>query len=183
MSTQSPLIINTNDSLCVFNNMNENNHIGFLGNSQVFYIFICCLGIAVNICIFWVSLERVKNNKKKKTSSINIFLLFLSFSEFIISIIWIINVLTFFNAQSIQNNCDRCKKLGLITVFIYIFDWEITALSFLQLKHILINPLYALSNKKFFKYIFIALIISLTAVSLSFYGDFIGISVSKIKYM
>ena len=179
MTSISPENLNpSNNQVCTFKGITEKDHLGFYGNSQIVFILICCFGIAINIGIFLISVFKVKNSLKNKVSSLNKILLFLSLSQFVISILWTINVISFYKTESIITKCDQCKTIGRVTVFVYVFDWVITAVSFRQLKRTLLNPLDALSGNKILKYTIFAFIIAATAVVLSSMGNLIGISVS-----
>ena len=70
--------------------------------------------------------------------------MWLSGIEIFISIIWLIQTISFYSNLTILNNCTNCRILSHITIFLYIADWVILGLTIKQFKKIMLNPLDAI---------------------------------------
>lgn len=155
---------------------------GFGENSKYIYITLSVMGILVNIGFLFSSIfKQKKNTGKNKISSLERLLIWLTIIEIGISIMWVIQTGRFNSSSVILNNCDQCRALGLVSVFLYISDWIILAFTIKQFKLIMLNPLDAIlkPDQNIKKYLFIAFSTAGIACVLAWIGDLTGISVSS----
>ena len=165
-----------------FHSLNEKDpFIGFGSEVQnVIMIILSFFGIFINLYFALTSIKRIINKDKSKNvniSSIEKILSIISVTETFISICWLINSFKM-NTQSEQlENCEVCCILGIIELFLYIFDWMILISTLIQIKQILTNPLETLKTEKnIFRYIIFCVIFGLATGICGFYADVEGVS-------
>lgn len=153
---------------------------GFGKGSINIYRVISVLGILVNIGFLISSFIKVNKGKgKNKISSLEKLLMWLSGIEIFISIIWLIQTISFYSNLTILNNCTNCRILSHITIFLYIADWVILGLTIKQFKKIMLNPLDAIlkPDKNIIYYLISAFVLASFATFLVWVGKLTGISV------
>lgn len=171
------------DDACRFKGAKDDDAIGYGIKFQMFYYFINVAGIIVNLIFFLSSFRKIFFVKKGKMSSLETRLLTLCIVEIMISVIWILNVTNFFKLKDkFDNNCVYCRKLALISIFLYVTDWMLLVFNLRQFKRILVNPLAAVFKPylTLIKDISISIAVGVIICLIEKYGDNYGTSVSKL---
>ena len=172
---------NDDDSYCNVAGLNNDEYIGYTNETgNIFMIIISFLGIAINLSFFIISIKKIIISNKQKNnnvSSIEKILCAISLTETFISICWLINSFFMKKAGILLQNCIFCRVIGLIEVFLYLFDWMILVATLIQIKNILLKPLDLLKTGKFiFKYIIFSLIFTIFNVIFGFFSEVEGVS-------
>ena len=169
MNDFNKIILNIikNDSFYCDRLMNDSSteqFIGF-GNSgeNLIMIFFSFCGIFINLYFFVSSIKRIFKNDKSKNvniSSIEKILCVISITETFISICWLINSFAMKTTEELINNCKACRVVGIIELFLYVFDWMILSST----------------EKNIIKYIIFCFFFGLFNVIFGFYADVEGAS-------
>ena len=178
------LNIEKNDSFYCDRLMDDNSPEQFIGfgssEENIIMILISFFGIFINLYFFLSSIKRIINNDKSKNaniSSIEKILCVISITETFISICWLINSFAMETTKELLSNCDACRAVGVIELFLYVFDWMILSSTLVQIKQILINPLETLKTEKnIIKYIIFCFFFGLFNAIFGFYADVEGAS-------
>ena len=170
----------------LFNNKTSNytSHMGYSEEKGYYIILILCiLSIIMNmIFILKYLLIKLFNKKKKKISSLEQILFVLSILDSSIALLWFISAIKFsqremlYKEEDSKEICIECRILGLIKLFVYIFDWTLSGFTLFHLKNMILNPIKFILKpfKKIMFYILISFIISLAIVVTSFFLNLIG---------
>ena len=169
-----------------FTSNNYSNYIGYSERTGYIFVFIfSLLSIIMNmIFIIYLFLKKIKNKNQKKISSLEQILFILSIIEELISLIWFISAVNFSSIKEIKLNndlneekvCTGCYIIGLLQIFLYVFDWMLSGLIMYHLKNMIINPINFIlkPSKKIILYVVISGGISLIVTITSYFLDLIG---------
>jgi hypothetical protein len=172
----------SNSDACQFPGAKDDDGIGYEIKFKKFYYFINVAGIIVNLIFFVNSFWKIFFVKKGKMSSLETRLLTLCIVEILISVIWILNITNFFTLKDKSDDCEYCRTLALISIFLYVTDWMLLVFNLRQFKRILVNPLAAVFKPyvTLIKDISFSIGVGILMCFIEKYGDNYGTSVSII---
>ena len=151
-------------------------YIGF-GNffQNILMIFFSFFGIIINLYFFFSSIKKIYSRKSKNANSIEKILCVISITETCISICWLINSFAMKNTQELYNNCNACRVLGDIELFLYVFDWMILSSTLYQINKILTNPVDTLKTEKYIvRYILFCAFFGIINVVMGYFAEVEG---------
>ena len=161
------------------------NNMGYSEDKGYYCIVIfSILSIIMNMIFIVKHLLKMLKNKKEKISSFEQILFILSISDCSIALLWFISAIKFRRINNLLEEgnpkevCTDCYILGLIKLFVYVFDWVLSGFALYHLKNMILNPIQFIlkSSKKIRFYVLISFIISFAILIISISSKIIGVS-------
>ena len=154
----------------------NNHNLDFFNNEILKYCVLILLSLGIIINIIYIIKYYKNKNHVENSSTIEKILIYLSYIELFISIIWILNFIfikyeKFKDVSKIQSEyCKLCNNLSIFTIFFYFLYWLLIIFLLSYIKGILLNPFKNVLNSDkilkiyFLFFIFLSLLITVIYV-------------------